>query len=268
SLARAGAFDGLNRNRRQVVESADILLNSAQRNARERESGQVSLFGGPSEDQEEIRLPAVADWPGHERLSEEFSAMGFYLSGHPLDAYAAPLKRLGATTIGGLMEDRRRAGFKAVLAGTMIRKYERRSRSNESFAFVSFSDPTGMFEVMLFPEVLAASRPLLEAGKSVLITASAEWDGDELKLRAASIADLDAASANAGEGLRVHMQDPSSLGAIAAQLKQPGKGIVTFVVPGGPGEEVEIALPQRLQVTVALKNAIKSLPGVATVESV
>ena len=136
------------------------------------------------------------------------------------------------------------------------------------FAFVSFSDPTGMFEVMLFPEVLAASRPLLEAGKSVLITASAEWDGDELKLRAASIADLDAAAANAGEGLRVHLQDSSSLGAIAAQLKQPGKGIVTFVVPGALGEEVEIALPKRLQVSVALKNAIKSLPGVAAVESV
>ena len=64
------------------------------------------------------------------------------------------------------------------------------------------------------------------------------------------------------------MQDPSSLGAIAAQLKQPGKGIITFVVPGGAGEEVEIALPQRLQVRVALKNAIKSLPGVAAVESV
>ena len=266
SLARAGAFDALNRNRRQVVESADILLNSAQRNARERESGQIALFGGVARD--DIRLAQVADWPAHERLSEEFSAMGFYLSGHPLDAYAAPLKRLGATTYAALIEDRRRAGFKAVLAGTMIRKYERRSRNNESYAFVSFSDPTGMFEVMLFPEVLAASRPLLEAGKSVLITASADWDGDELKLRAAAIADLDAAAANAGEGLRVYLSDSSSLGAIAAQLKQTGKGIVTFVVPGGPGEEVEIALPKRLAVTVALKNAIKSLPGVAQVESV
>jgi DNA polymerase-3 subunit alpha len=268
SLARAGAFDALNRNRRQVVESADILLNSAQRNARERESGQVSLFGGVTEAQDDIRLAQVADWPAHERLSEEFSAMGFYLSGHPLDAYAAPLKRLGATTHGALIEDRRRAGFKAVLAGTMIRKYERRSRNNESYAFVSFSDPTGMFEVMLFPEVLAASRPLLEAGKSVLITASADWDGDELKLRAAAIADLDASAANAGEGLRVYLSDSSSLGAIAGQLKQTGKGIVTFVVPGGPGEEVEIALPKRLAVSVALKNAIKSLPGVAQVESV
>jgi DNA polymerase III subunit alpha len=268
SLARAGAFDGLNRNRKQVVESADMLLNSAQRNARERESGQVSLFGGPAEGQDDIRLAQTADWPGHERLSEEFSAMGFYLSGHPLDAYAAPLKRLGATTYAAMQDDRRRGGFKAVLAGTMIRKYERRSRNNESYAFVSFSDPTGMFEVMLFPEVLAASRPLLEAGKSVLITASAEWDGDELKLRAAAIADLDAAAANAGEGLKVYLQDGSSLGAIASQLKQPGKGIVTFVVPGAPGEEVEIKLPKTLQVTVALKNAIKSLPGVAQVESV
>ena len=51
-------------------------------------------------------------------------------------------------------------------------------------------------------------------------------------------------------------------------LKQPGKGIVTFIVPGAPGEEVEIKLPKTLAVTVALKNAIKSLPGVAQVESV
>jgi DNA polymerase-3 subunit alpha len=268
-LARAGAFDSMNRNRRQVVESADILLNSAQRTARERESGQATLFGGgPAETQDDLRLTPVADWPSHERLSEEFSAMGFYLSGHPLDAYAAPLKRLGATTFAALLEDRRRAGFKAVLAGTMIRKYERRSRNNESYAFVSFSDPTGMFEIMLFPEVLAASRPLLEAGKSVLITTTAEWDGDELKLRAAAIADLDAAAANAGEGLKVYLSDSASLGAIAAQLKTPGKGIVTFVVPGGPGEEVEIKLPKPLQVTVQIKNAIKMLPGVAQVELV
>ena len=194
--------------------------------------------------------------------------MGFYLSGHPLDAYAAPLKRLGATTYAALIEDRRRAGFRATLAGTMIRKFERRSRNNESYAFVSFSDPTGMFEMMLFPEVLAASRPLLEAGKSVLLTCSAEWDGDELKLRALQIADLDATAANAGEGLKVYLENDASLGAIAAQLKQPGKGIVTFVVPGGPGEEVEIRLPKPLQVTVQLKNAIKSLPGVAQVELV
>jgi DNA polymerase III subunit alpha len=268
SLARAGAFDGLNPNRRQMVESSDLLLGSAQRNARERESGQATLFGGAAEAAEEVRLAPVADWLAHERLSEEFGAMGFYLSGHPLDAYASALKRLGAVEYASLLEDRRRSGFKAVLAGTMIKKHERRSRNDQSYAFVSFSDTSGMFEVMLFPEVLAASRPLLEAGKSVLVTASAEWDGEELKLRASVISDLDAAAAQAGEGLRIHIDSEDALGPISAQLKQPGKGIVTLVVPGAAGEEVEIALPKKLLVSAALRNAIKTMPGVTAVEAV
>jgi DNA polymerase-3 subunit alpha len=266
NLVRAGAFDALNPNRRQLVESSDRILGGAQAAARERESGQTSLFGGETAS-DDLRLAPIQDWPGHERLGEEFSAMGFYLSGHPLDAYGAALKRLGASTYAALLEDRR-GGFKAKIAGTLIKKSERRGRNDQMYAFVSFSDPTGMFEVMLFPEVLQVSRNLLEAGKSLLITASAEWDGDELKLRAATIVDLDAAAAQAGEGLTVYLENTAPLGAIAAQLNQSGKGIVTLVVPGKSGEEVEIALPKRHNVTVALKSAIKSLPGVAAVQTV
>ena len=136
------------------------------------------------------------------------------------------------------------------------------------YAFVSFSDPTGMFEVMLFPEVLAASRPLLEAGKSLLITAAAEWDGDELKLRAASIIDLDAAAAQAGEGMVVRLADTASLGALSAELSQAGKGLVNIVVPGDAGEEVEIELKKRIAVNATLRTRIAALPGVTSVEAV
>ncbi len=267
NLVRAGAFDSLNKNRRQLVENSDRILGGAQAAARERESGQVSLFGGGDSAAEELRLTNVPDWPGHERLGEEFSAMGFYLSGHPLDAYGAALKRLGVTTYASLMEDRR-AGFKAKLAGTLIKKSERRGRNDQMYAFVSFSDPTGMYEVMLFPEVLAASRPLLESGKSLVVTASADWDGDELKLRAASIADLDQAAASAGEGMVVRLDSLAPLSVIAAQLMQPGKGLVSFVVPGGPGEEVEIALSKRHAVTAVLRSNIAAIPGVVSVEAV
>ena len=238
-----GAFDSLNKNRRQLVENSDRILGGAQAAARERESGQNNLFGGGAV--EELRLTQIPDWPAHERLAEEFAAMGFYLSGHPLDAYGPALKRLGATTYASLTEDRR-AGFKARMAGTMIKKSERRGRNDQMYAFVSFSDPTGMFEVMLFPEVLAASRTLLESGKSLLITASADWDGDELKLRAASITDLDQAAANAGEGMVVRLESRRALQRRGgATCPGPGKGLVSFIVPGGPGEEVEIALGKR-----------------------
>jgi DNA polymerase-3 subunit alpha len=268
NLVRAGAFDSLNPNRRQLVENSDRILGSAQAVQRERESGQVSLFGGGSVPVEELRLQAMPDWPVHERLGEEFGAMGFYLSGHPLDAYGSALKRLGATTYAALVEDRRRGGIRAKLAGTVIKKSERRGRNDQMYAFVSFSDPTGMFEVMLFPEVLAASRNLLEAGKSLFITAAAEWDGDELKLRAASISDLDAAAANAGEGMVIRLSDVSALGNLAAELSQPGKGLVSVVVAGGPGEEIEIALGKRIAVSATLRNRVAALPGVMAVEAV
>src|SRR5205085_4284494 len=91
SLVRAGAFDSLSRNRRQLVESSEAILGDAARTTRERESGQSTLFGA-AEVKHELRLAAVDDWPAHERLSEEFGAIGFYLSGHPLDKYEAALK--------------------------------------------------------------------------------------------------------------------------------------------------------------------------------
>jgi DNA polymerase-3 subunit alpha len=68
--------------------------------------------------------------------------------------------------------------------------------------------------------------------------------------------------------MRIVLDRQDALGPIASQLKQPGKGIVTLVVPGAAGQEVEIALPKKIQVTAVLRNAIKSLPGVATVEAV
>lgn len=268
NLARAGAFDSLNPNRRQLVENSDRILSGAHAAQRERESGQVSLFGGNGGSGDELRLIPIPDWPVHERLAEEFSAMGFYLSGHPLDAYGPALKRLGASTYTSLLDDRRRGGFKAKIAGTLIKKSERRGRNEQMYAFVSFSDPTGMFEIMLFPEVLAASRPLLEAGKSLLINVSAEWDGDDLKLRAASILDLDHAAQQAGEGMTVRLSDPSSLGQLAAELSRPGKGLVKIVVPGSAGEEVEIALAKPIAVNATLRSRIAALPGVVAVEAV
>jgi DNA polymerase-3 subunit alpha len=270
SLVRAGAFDSLSRNRRQLVESSEAILGDAARSTRDRESGQSTLFGA-AEVKHELRLAAVDDWPPHERLSEEFGAIGFYLSGHPLDNYDAALKRLGVVSWAQLQEDRRRSGFRAVMAGTIIRKQERRGRNDQPYGFLSLSDPSGMFEVMVFSEVLTAARPLLEAGKSVLLSVSADWIDEELKLRALSVSDLDKAAAEAGEGLRIRLDDLQPLSAIAGQMRAngtSGRGIVTLVVPGAEGEEVEIRLKDRHLVTSAMKTTIQSLPGVAAVESV
>jgi len=92
-LARAGAFDVLDPNRRKVFDSLDALVGYSAAIHDQKNSNQVSLFGEAGDDLPEPRLSAAADWLPAERLSEEFKAVGFYLSGHPLDDYMAALKR-------------------------------------------------------------------------------------------------------------------------------------------------------------------------------
>jgi DNA polymerase-3 subunit alpha len=98
-LARSGAFDQLDPNRRRVFESLDALVAYSAAIHDQRASAQVSLFGEAGDDLPEPRLSPVTDWLPAERLSAEFAAVGFYLSGHPLDDYMTALKRKGAMTL-------------------------------------------------------------------------------------------------------------------------------------------------------------------------
>jgi DNA polymerase-3 subunit alpha len=269
SLVKAGAFDGLHKNRRQLVQSTDIILGDAARNMRDRDLGQSSLFGAAEIARETLPLTACDDWPVHEKLAEEFSAIGFYLSGHPLDGYAQSLKRLGVTRYADVTADARRSAVKAMLAGTVIRRQERRGKNGDPFAFIGLSDPSGMFEVMVFSEALAQARPFLDVGRSILLRVVGDWIDDELKLRAIGVEDLDAAAASAGEGLKIRLIDAAPIPAIARELKTAGKGLITLIVPGAGGnQEVEIALPKRVSVNPQLKSILASFPGVAEIETV
>lgn len=89
NLGRAGAFDSFHTNRRQLVEQADTLMAYCQSVAAERASSQVSLFGGDQAGAARPRLKPIEPWMGPERLDQELSAVGFYLSGHPLEDMAA-----------------------------------------------------------------------------------------------------------------------------------------------------------------------------------
>ena len=83
-LARSGAFDQLDPNRRRVFDALDGLVGYSAAIHEQKSSNQVSLFGEAGDDLPEPRIVPMDDWLPAERLSEEFKAVGFYLSGHPL----------------------------------------------------------------------------------------------------------------------------------------------------------------------------------------
>ena len=276
-LARSGAFDVLDPNRRRVFGALDALVGYSAAIHEQKTSNQVSLFGEAGDDLPEPRMMPSDDWLAAERLTEEFKAVGFYLSGHPLDDYMGPLKRKGVLTLDELMEKARGGPLVAKLAGVVAGRQERKSARGNRFAFAQLSDTTGAYEVTLFSDTLEACRDHLETGAKVVVSVEATLESDQLKLLGRGVVPIDTAVADAGGmGLRIFIETPSAIAAVSEVLEGarkaqivPGKGPVHLCLmdPALPGE-VEVDLCMEFPVTPQIKGAIRSLGGVLEVEEI
>lgn len=274
-LARAGAFDALDANRNRVFQSLDPLVNYSAAIHEQRGSAQVSLFGEAGDDLPEPRLPQVDDWMFNERLAEEHTAIGFYLSGHPLDDYMGPLKRQGVSTLEEVARQVERAPAMVKLAGSVSGRQERKSARGNRFAFVQLSDPTGLYEVTLFSEALEKSRDFLEAGSNVVITAEATMEADQLKLLGRSVAPIDTVAAQAGRSdIRLFLDDAAAAAQVRSLLaraesdglsKTRGAVSMCLLATDLPGEVV-LDLDGDFPVNPQIKSALRSLGGVVMVE--
>jgi DNA polymerase-3 subunit alpha len=271
-LARAGAFDVLDPNRARVFESLDTLVAYSAAIHEAKASNQVSLFGEAGADIPEPRVAFRDDWQPVERLTQEHLAIGFYLSGHPLDDYMSALKRRDVKTLTEVTALAERGPLIAKIAGSVSSKQERKSAKGNRFAFVQLSDPTGLYEVTLFSDALEASRDLLEPGKNVVLTVKAELEGDTLKLLANSVQPIDVVADQAGaQALRIHLNAASAATSIAlllARVEGRNRAQITLCVADDQGREIDLTLPQSYPITPQIKGAIKAMQGVVLVEEV
>ncbi|MDT2075834.1 MAG: DNA polymerase III subunit alpha [Planktomarina sp.] len=274
-LARSGSFDQLDRNRHRVFDSLDALVSYSAAVHQQRNSSQVSLFGEGGDDLPEPRLSPVANWLPAEQLAEEFKAIGFYLSGHPLDDYTSSLKRSGIITLDQLIEKAKSGPLVAKLAGIVAGRQERKSARGNRFAFVQLSDTTGNYEATMFSDTLEASRIHLEAGSKIVLSVEATMDAEQLKLLCRSVQPMDGAVAQLGaSGLRVYLDNTAAIDRVATVLREAiratkngAKGPISFCLLNEslPGE-VDMELGQNFPVTPQIKGALKSLEGVLMVE--
>ncbi|HZZ61615.1 MAG TPA: DNA polymerase III subunit alpha, partial [Roseiarcus sp.] len=265
SLASAGAFDGLETDRAVAFAAIEPMLASANASAAEKASGQNALFG----DAEAAPLKVAASaWTDAEKLKREFDAVGFFLSGHPLEAYESALKRLRAARWADFARSVRAGASSARLGASVLDRTERRTKSGAKMGIVQLSDPTGQYEAIIFQEGLNQFRDLLEKGSDVLVTLQASVEGEDVRARIVNVERLNEAAAKVHKGLRIFVRDETPLGTIESRLRSPGEGEVSLVVVLGPKEEVEIRLPGRYAVSPAIAGALKAAPGVMAVEQV
>jgi DNA polymerase-3 subunit alpha len=269
ALIKAGALDRLHANRRQLLEGIDQALRYGAAHAEQAASDQTSLFGGLLEQPELPRplLPDAPDLPELERLQQEFEALGCYLTAHPLEGYRASLMKLGATPSDQLAAC---GGLRVKLAGVVLGKQER-STARSRFAFVQLSDPSGVYEVTLFAELLARVRELLETNQPLLVEGEVRLDGEAVKVLASSVQALDLVLANGGarveSQIEIRLSDAGAAGAIADLLGPHGDGSarVRVVLPLDAAEEVAIDLGDAHRLALVRRIDLERRAGVLSV---
>jgi DNA polymerase III subunit alpha len=185
SLIKAGAVDFVGRDRAELFACIDESLSGAAAALRDRTVGQVSLFDEETH-AATTRKRVVTPWGDHEKLSYEKELLGFYVSGHPLDAYADLFAAKNYQPINSLGELADRSQFRIGGAIVQVEKKFTR-REGKPFAVMWVEDRTGALEVVVWNEVYVDVSEILVPGRVVEVRGTIDTRGDSLRATAQKI---------------------------------------------------------------------------------
>ncbi len=194
SLVKAGAMDSLEGTRAQLLLALDAAIETGNRAAKDRDSGQAGLFGGGpmAEEHPEPPLPKANDWTLKEKLHGEKELLGFYVTGHPLDNYEEKIAELAthdSTKLEGLEK-----GAAVALCGMITGVQKRRNRESKPWASLVIEDRAGSIDAMVFTTQFERLAPMLVEDQAVLIRGSAlPEEGNPTKVSVQEIVPLDVA---------------------------------------------------------------------------
>ncbi len=239
NLIRCGAFDFLGRERAELFACIDDSMAAAAASQKDRASGQVSLFDEMPPPASKPTSHRVIPWTEHEKMSYEKELLGFYVTGHPLDAYAAVLSEGKYQTIASLNELPDRASFK--IAGAIVQVDKKfTKKEGKPFAVVFLEDLTATLEVVLWNEVYTTVAEALVLGRVIAIQGTLDRRDDSLRAvaqraKALSTAARATAAVNGnGHGNGAEKEAPLTLSfsasATAEELRQ-----VQAILAGSPG---------------------------------
>lgn len=271
AMIAAGVFDSLNPNRAQLAGGVEIMLRHAASLAEEKEAGQVNLFGGDSGGSG-MGMPALPDirpWDTLEKLTHEFKAVGFYLSAHPLDSRLTQLERTGVRSyvqLEAALESL--PAVRTRMAGVLLKKQEKVSQKGSKYAFLQLSDPTGIYEVTIFSETLAANRDILEPGQSLLLSVDAESREDQIRLTAQGLELLDKSLEAALREVRITLGSEGPIHKLKEFLDSegPGRAKIMLTLRLGQESEAEVKLPGLWTLSTQARNQLRTEPGVLSVD--
>ena len=237
SLIKSGACDSLNQNRASMIEDLPLAIETGQAKQRDRQLGQSSMFDVfEGERQETESAGSKEDWSDHERLKYEKETIGFYISGHPLDHFANELAWFTDSSSVSILENN--TGNEVSLAGIPGKVLLKTTRKGDKMAIVTLEDLNGSIEVVLWPEVYAATENILSGDDPILVQGSVDSDGNQPKVIAKKVCLLKEAKEHWKGKVHIRFRAPGlekdaliSIKEILEKYKGSNKVFLEFLFP-------------------------------------
>jgi DNA polymerase-3 subunit alpha len=282
ALIHCGALDSLGKNRATLMAHLPEAMRAAEQALRNRQSGQVDIFAVATGAPDLMRLPPdAADWPMAQRLAGERETLGYYLSGHPTDAWRNLIAEVTTCPIGELEKNyrprqgERRGRFvdlqPMTLAGSviMVRK------QGDSRAFVTVEDFSGKFEAVLYRESWVEYGPLLTRDAILVFEGGISIDefSGGYQLRVHAVSTIEAACERRTRVLRLRLNGVQT--DFVARLEHAlaahrgGNTPVRLAFRNASGHaEIELGAQWRVRASAALQQTLQELDGVLAAELV
>ena len=265
-LSYSGSFDSIESNRNKVFQSINILSSISNAAMEKNLNKQDYLFEEEFNNFNHIPLPEVDKWTTSETLEKEFSAIGFYLTGHPLSEYKK------------LIKDRKIKSFKDInintanykIAGTISYVTERKSQKGRNFAFIGLTDEESQFEVTIFSELLFKVRSILIPGVSIVAEVETQRNENNLRLLAVNIYPLEDLLKKDIGGLKVYVNNAEAILQIKDRVELTGSSeiFIHVLIEGEDVYQTELKLGDNFKINPAIKSSLKEIDGVLKIEEI
>ena len=280
SLIKAGALDSVPcgadrsvRGRRACLFAAvDRAIENGGRHQRDRDKGQSQLFGGGSDDGpvDHAPLPDAPPWTEAQQLAYEKEALGFYMSGHPLERHAEEMKLFGARRLAELAGSEADVWVGGVISGLRPLK----TRKGDRMAVFMLEDIAGSLEVVVFPETFARHASLIEADAMLLVRGKFEKDDESARIVATELLPIAALRERTTREVVIHLQGTkqgrTTFEQLAELLARHRGDRRVFLELDVKGQEkplrVRSEVAQRVKPTERLVTEVEQLCGSGSVE--
>jgi DNA polymerase III subunit alpha len=283
SLIKCGAFDGTHVSRARMTGALDDAMKAGQAHQRDQSSNQIDIFamlGTPAKGANKPGdvYPQVTEWTSQETLAFEKEALGFYITGHPLDKFERALTRITSGTVSASKEKAQSGEIR--LGGVVSALKLRNTKKGERYANFNLEDKTGFIEVIVWPDTYKKSAELLSADDPIFVKGRLEVGEERMQVIANEVVLLADAAKNQkngqtngngrsnGEKVHLYVRESEVSADELVRLRDtlldyPGPATVYLHMLASANGETIIELPEQVRITScpALADTVERLFG-------